>query len=191
MFHSLGQPNVRITPDRERARATASTPATSRRWSRRPSAARRSPRSTRARSASTSRCAGREPYRKDLSRPSARSLVADAGRARRSRSGSSPQIAQEEGPALIYREDGRRYAPVKFSVRGRDLASTIAEAQQQIAAQGEAALRHAPRVGGRDQRAERGDRARLTIIIPLTLLLIAFLVYSAVQELARHAHRAR
>ena len=42
MFRSLGQPNVRITPDRVAVRrATASTSATSRRWCRRPSAARR------------------------------------------------------------------------------------------------------------------------------------------------------
>ena len=30
---------------------------------------------------------------------------------------------------MVYRENGRRYIPIKFSVRGRDLASTIQEAQ--------------------------------------------------------------
>jgi cobalt-zinc-cadmium resistance protein CzcA len=43
------------------------------------------------------------------------------------------QIADIEtavGPAMIYREDGVRYSPVKFSVRGRDLAGTIAEAER-------------------------------------------------------------
>jgi cobalt-zinc-cadmium resistance protein CzcA len=39
------------------------------------------------------------------------------------------RIEEVVGPATVYREDGSRYAPVKFSVRGRDLASTIAEAQ--------------------------------------------------------------
>ena len=31
-------------------------------------------------------------------------------------------IRLEDSPSVIYREDGRRYSPVKFSVRGRDLA---------------------------------------------------------------------
>ncbi|MFI5288408.1 MAG: efflux RND transporter permease subunit, partial [Polyangia bacterium] len=46
--------------------------------------------------------------------------------------GQLASILEEEGPSLIYREDNRRYTPVKFSVRGRDLASTINEARAQI-----------------------------------------------------------
>ena len=77
---------------------------------------------------------------------------------------------------MIYREDGMRYAPVKFTVRGRDLTSTIADAQQKIAQKVHLPLRHAPGVGGRNQRAPRGE-GRLCVIIPLTFLLIGFLVY--------------
>ena len=40
--------------------------------------------------------------------------------------GQIAKINLEEGPSVIFREDGKRYVPVKFSVRGRDLASTIA-----------------------------------------------------------------
>ncbi|MEO8885978.1 MAG: CusA/CzcA family heavy metal efflux RND transporter [Mucilaginibacter sp.] len=36
------------------------------------------------------------------------------------------------GPAFIYRDNNMRYIAVKFSVRGRDLGSTIAEAQQKV-----------------------------------------------------------
>ena len=36
------------------------------------------------------------------------------------------------GAAYIYRENNRRYIPIKFSVQGRDLASTIAEAQRKV-----------------------------------------------------------
>src|ERR1700690_275499 len=46
--------------------------------------------------------------------------------------GQLADITKEEGPALIYREDGSRYAPVKFSVRDRDLVSTITEAKQKV-----------------------------------------------------------
>ena len=82
--------------------------------------------------------------------------------------GQLADIQVVEGPAIIYREDGVRYSPVKFSVRGRDLANTIADAQAQIDRNippcdtGERQwrpvppVRHAPRVGGRDQRAARG-----------------------------------
>jgi cobalt-zinc-cadmium resistance protein CzcA len=36
------------------------------------------------------------------------------------------------GPAFIYREDNQRFIAVKFSVRGRDLGSTIKEAQDKV-----------------------------------------------------------
>ena len=36
------------------------------------------------------------------------------------------------GATYIYRENNRRYIPIKFSVQGRDLASTIAEAQRKV-----------------------------------------------------------
>src|SRR5436853_3666812 len=36
------------------------------------------------------------------------------------------------GPAFIYRDNNMRYIAVKFSVRGRDLGSTIAEAQHKV-----------------------------------------------------------
>lgn len=42
-------------------------------------------------------------------------------------------IKKITGPAFIYRDDTKRFIGVKFSVRGRDLGSTIAEAQQKVA----------------------------------------------------------
>ncbi len=107
--------------------------------------------------------------------------------------GQIADVKTIEGPAMIYREDGERYSPVKFSVRGRDLASTIAAAQSAIS---EAIPRcdRAP-VGWTkpcmpyDSRLEWGGEinelheaeGRLQIIIPLTMLLITFLTYSAVK----------
>ncbi len=41
-------------------------------------------------------------------------------------------IQQVTGPAFIYRDMNKRFIGVKFSVRGRDLGSTIAEAQQRV-----------------------------------------------------------
>jgi heavy metal efflux system protein len=91
------------------------------------------------------------------------------------------QITKENGPALIYREDGSRYAPVKFSVRNRDLVSTIADARQRIAA-----LVHVPydtHLEWAGQINEYGDAmTRFYVIVPLTLALIALLVYTAVKS---------
>ncbi len=92
-------------------------------------------------------------------------------------------ITTEDGPNVIFREDGRRYSPVKFSVRGRDLASTIDEARSQIRNR----LRLPPEThlvwaGTINELKEAEDR--LAFILPITLLLIAFLVYSAVRHWA-------
>jgi heavy metal efflux system protein len=96
--------------------------------------------------------------------------------------GELASITQESSPSVIYREDGVRYSPVKFSVRGRDLQSTILDAQHQI--------RDAVRLPPESHLEWSGEinelkdaMGRLSVIIPLTLLLIAFLTYSAVGNL--------
>jgi cobalt-zinc-cadmium resistance protein CzcA len=95
--------------------------------------------------------------------------------------GQIAQIVKEEGPSLIYREDNRRYAPVKFSVRGRDLASTIAEAREAIAEKVKLPYdTHLEWAGEINQLNEA--TGRLILIIPITLLVIAMLVYSSVKN---------
>jgi cobalt-zinc-cadmium resistance protein CzcA len=95
--------------------------------------------------------------------------------------GQLAQIGEEEGPSLIYREDNRRYAPVKFSVRGRDLASTIAEAREKIAEKVKLPYdTHLEWAGEINQLNEA--TGRLILIIPITLLVIAMLVYSSVKN---------
>ncbi len=42
-------------------------------------------------------------------------------------------ISLDTGASFIYRERSQRYIPIKFSVRGRDLGSTVTEAQERIA----------------------------------------------------------
>ncbi len=94
--------------------------------------------------------------------------------------GQLADITKEEGPALIYREDGSRYAPVKFSVRDRDLVSTITEARQKVNAK--VKLPYDTHLDWAGQINEYGEAmARFMIIVPLTFLLIGLLVYSAVK----------
>jgi cobalt-zinc-cadmium resistance protein CzcA len=107
--------------------------------------------------------------------------------------GQIADIKTTEGPAMIYREDLVRYSPVKFSVRGRDLASTIAEAQAKIEQEIPRCDKAPP---GWDKLCRPYDmrlewageinelheaEGRLRLIIPLTFLLITFLTYSAVK----------
>jgi cobalt-zinc-cadmium resistance protein CzcA len=94
--------------------------------------------------------------------------------------GQLATITEQEGPSIIFREDGRRYTPVKFSVRGRDLKSTIAQAQREI--QRKVKLPYDTHLEWAGEINELKEAmGRLSLIIPLTLLIILFLVYSAVK----------
>jgi cobalt-zinc-cadmium resistance protein CzcA len=86
------------------------------------------------------------------------------------------KVALVSGASFIYREQQERYIPVKFSVRGRDLGTTVLEAQQKVASQ--MALPsgyHLEWVGefGNLQEAI----TRLSIVVPLSLVLICLLLY--------------
>ena len=95
--------------------------------------------------------------------------------------GQLATVSDESSPAVIFREDGQRYAPVKFSVRGRDLQSAVTDAQQQVVHQ--VPLPPGSHLEWSGQINELNEATgRLMIIIPLTLLLIAFLTYSAVRN---------
>jgi cobalt-zinc-cadmium resistance protein CzcA len=95
--------------------------------------------------------------------------------------GQVADVVQEEGPSLIYREDIQRYVPIKFSVRGRDLGSTVAEAEDRI----RAAVTlpwdtHLEWAGEIDQLHE--TTGRLMWIVPASLVLIALVVYMTVKR---------
>jgi cobalt-zinc-cadmium resistance protein CzcA len=96
--------------------------------------------------------------------------------------GEIATITEETSPSVIYREDGQRYSPVKFSVRGRDLQSTINDAQRQIAES--VRLPADSHLEWSGEINELKDAmGRLSLIIPLTFLLIGFLTYGAVGNL--------
>ncbi|NEU13223.1 efflux RND transporter permease subunit [Methylobacterium sp. BTF04] len=80
------------------------------------------------------------------------------------------------GAAFIYRENQERYIPVKFSVRGRDLGGAVLEAQARIASDVTLpAGFHLEWVG---QFTNLQDAVqRLTIVVPVTIALIALLLY--------------
>ena len=85
-------------------------------------------------------------------------------------------ISLDTGASYIYRESNQRYVPIKFSVRGRDLGSTVADAQAQVARK--VKLPEGFRI---DWAGEFGSlqkaKARLAIIVPVSLLFIVILLY--------------
>ena len=95
--------------------------------------------------------------------------------------GQISTITLENGPAVIYREDGKRYVPLKFSVRGRDLSSTVGEAKSRIDATVHLSYDSHLEWGG--EMNELSDAlGRLVVIVPITLLLIALLAYGATRN---------
>ena len=95
--------------------------------------------------------------------------------------GQIAEIVEEEGASVIFREDLKRYVPVKFSVRGRDLGSTIAEAQARVKAQVKLPYDTHLEWGG-EMNQLRETTSRLLLIVPVTLLIIAFLVFSSTKN---------
>jgi cobalt-zinc-cadmium resistance protein CzcA len=120
-----------------------------------------------------------EPYRRDLR--AIRAILVAAPDGAQVPLGQLADVVEEDSPSVIFREDLRRYVPVKFSVRGRDLASTIAEAQSKITAHVKLPYdTHLEWAGEINQLRE--TTARLLIFVPVTLLVIMFLVYSSAKN---------
>ena len=80
------------------------------------------------------------------------------------------------GPTFIYRDGSSRYAGIGFSIRDRDLGSTIAEAQKKVKEQVTLNPENKMVWAGEFESQQRATR-RLMVIIPVVLLLILFLLY--------------
>jgi len=80
------------------------------------------------------------------------------------------------GASFIYREQQERYVPIKFSVRGRDLGTTVLDAQERIAQQitlpGGYRLEWVGEFGNLQEAL-----GRLEIVVPIAILLICVLLF--------------
>ena len=94
-------------------------------------------------------------------------------------------VSLREGAFMIYRENGRRYIPVKFSVRGRDLAGTIQDVQARIARTVHLPEGYHYEWAGEYDSLQKEQR-RLMIVIPISLVIILALLFTAFNSL-RHA----
>jgi len=85
-------------------------------------------------------------------------------------------ITLDTGAAYIYHEGTQRVIPIKFSVRGRDLGGTVAEAQQLIAQTVKLPYGYRMVWAGEFNDLQAAQE-RLAIIVPVSLLLIMGLLY--------------
>lgn len=80
------------------------------------------------------------------------------------------------GPTFVYRDGSSRYIGVGFSIRDRDLGSTIGEAQKKVAESVKLDQGNKMEWAGEFESQQRAT-ARLIVIVPAALLLILFLLY--------------
>jgi cobalt-zinc-cadmium resistance protein CzcA len=84
--------------------------------------------------------------------------------------------------AAITRENGKRYVGIRMNVRNRDLGSFVAEAQSRVAAHVELPEGYHLLWGGEFENQQRAMQ-RLTLVLPLALLLTFLLLYWAFNSL--------
>lgn len=90
--------------------------------------------------------------------------------------GQIADVGLKDGAFMIYREDGRRYIPIKFSVRGRDLATTMQDLQQQLSQKVMLPSGFNYTWAG-EFDSLRKEQRRLSLVIPVSLVVIFILLY--------------
>lgn len=85
-------------------------------------------------------------------------------------------IRSKTGPAFVYREGNSRYVAIGFSIRDRDLGSTIDEAQKKVKEKIKLPASYKLAWAGEFESQQRA-MSRLAFIVPISLLLIGFLLY--------------
>jgi heavy metal efflux system protein len=90
--------------------------------------------------------------------------------------GQIADVETRDGAFMVYRENGRRYIPIKFSVRGRDLATTIQDLQRQLADKIKLPSGYNYTWAG-EFDSLRKEQRRLAFIIPVSLVAILILLY--------------
>jgi cobalt-zinc-cadmium resistance protein CzcA len=85
-------------------------------------------------------------------------------------------ISTKTGPAFIFRDNNMRYIAVKFSVRERDLGSTISEAQEKMKASVQLPEGYSATWNGEFENQIRATK-RLTEVVPLCLVAIFLILF--------------
>ena len=87
------------------------------------------------------------------------------------------KVSTDDGAEEIYREGESRYIAIKYSVRGRDLGSTVEEAIKKVHDQVQLPRGYHLDWAGEYKSKQRAD-ARLAMITPITIMLIFMILYA-------------
>lgn len=87
------------------------------------------------------------------------------------------RVQTQDGAEEIYRENGQRYVAIKYSVRDRDLGSTVEEAISTVSRQVPLPPGYKIDWAGEYESQKRSSR-RLLIVLPITLMIIFIILYS-------------
>ena len=85
-------------------------------------------------------------------------------------------IRKVNGPILIFRDKNMRFIALKFSARGRDMGSTIAEAQKKIKSAISLPKGYSISWEGDFENQQRASK-QLSIVVPISLILIFFILF--------------
>ena len=116
-----------------------------------------------------------EPYRNTLEDISNVRLLAPSGE--RVALGQLATISVEDGASMIYREGSQRYIAIKYSIRERDLGSTVEEAIQSVNQSVKLPQGYRINWAGEYESQKRASK-QLLIIVPFTILMIFFILFS-------------
>jgi cobalt-zinc-cadmium resistance protein CzcA len=92
------------------------------------------------------------------------------------------QISADDGAEEIYREGGQRYIAIKYSVRGRDLGSTVEEAIGKVNRNVKLPAGYHTEWAGEYESQQRADK-RMDIVIPITVMVIFLILYTMFRSL--------
>ena len=87
------------------------------------------------------------------------------------------KVSVSDGGSEIYREANSRYVAVKYSVRGRDLGSTVEEAIKKVNAAVKLPSGYTFDWAGEYESQKRAQR-RLMLVLPITILVIFLILYT-------------
>ena len=87
------------------------------------------------------------------------------------------KISETDGASEVYREGNRRYVAIKYSVRGRDLGSTVEEAIKKVNEHVKLPNGYSIDWEG-EYASQKRANARLLIVLPITILLIFIILYT-------------
>jgi cobalt-zinc-cadmium resistance protein CzcA len=87
------------------------------------------------------------------------------------------KISTDDGAEEIYREAGQRYIAIKYSVRGRDLGSTVEEALARVERNVKLPPGYHTEWAGEYESQKRANK-RMAVVVPVTMMAIFLILYT-------------